>query len=96
MHVTFEYLFLVYVNTGELFRILYGIERAGDDLMRDHASAMRTMEGGVGAHKYEKPPIADQKHVVLWVIRANDIRFEQGKYREIINFVLNMLKRESE
>jgi len=80
---------------GELFRILYGIERPGDDLTRDHASAQKAAAAGVGAHRLERPPIADQMHVVVWVIKANDIRFEQGKYREIINFVQHQLKRET-
>ena len=84
------------VETGELFRILYGIERAGDDLTRDRASARKAARAGVGAHRLDKPPIADQMHVVVWVIKANDIRFETGQYREIINFVLHQLRKESE
>ena len=56
-------------------------------MTRDQASAQKAADAGVGAHRLEKPPIADQMHVVLWVIKANDIRFEMGKYREIIKFV---------
>ena len=81
--------------TGELFRIIYGLEKPGDDLTRDAASAWKAAKGGLAAHKYEKPPIADQVHVVIWVISATDVRFEQGKYRENINFVQHILKRES-
>ena len=63
---------------------------------RDQASAQKAAAAGVGAHRLEKPPIADQMHVVLWVIKADDIRFQLGKYREIINFVQDQLNKESE
>ena len=65
-------------------------------MYRDDSSAEKAAKGGVGAHGFERPPIADQMHVVVWVIKANDIRFEQGQYRELINFVLDRLKSESE
>ena len=61
-------------------------------MTRDQASAQKAAAAGVGAHRLEKPPIADQMHVVLWVIKANDIRFETGKYKEIIKFVEHELK----
>ena len=83
-------------NTGELFRILYGIERPGDDLTRGDASAQKAAAADVGANRLDRPPIADQMHVVVWVMKTNDIRFEQRKYREIINFFLHQLKSESE
>ena len=35
-------------------------------------------------------------HVILWVIKANDVRFETGKYREIIKFVQHQMKEQSE
>lgn len=92
LQIQIEHIF--FYKTGELFPILYGIERPGDDWKCGHASAQKAAAAGVGAHRLERPPIADQMHVVVWVIKANDIRFEQGKYREIINFVLHQLKRE--
>ena len=85
---------IFFYKTEELFRILYGIERPGDDWKCGHASAQKAAAAGVGAHRLERPPIADQMHVVVWVIKAIDIRFEQRKYREITNFVLHQLKRE--
>ena len=81
---------------GELFRIIYGIERPGDDLTRDYTSAAKAAEGGVGAYRLKKKPIADQMHVILWVIKANDVRFETGKYQEIIKFVQHQMREQSE
>ena len=83
-------------TTGELFRILFGIERPGDELTRDCKSAQKAEAAGVGAHRLKKPPILDRIHVVFWVIKANDIRFQKGHYREIIKFVQDRLKQESE
>ena len=68
----------------------------GDDLTRDQVSTQMTEAVGVGAHRLNKPPLADQKHVVLWVIKGNDIRFQKGRYREIIKFVQDQLKEASE
>lgn len=79
-----------------MFRILLGIERPGDDLTRDQESAQKAKAAGLGAHRLEKPPLADQMHVVLWVIKANDIRFQMGHYNEIIKFVQNQLREASE
>jgi len=78
---------------GELFRILYGIERPGDNLTRDYTSTNKAEAAGAAACRLEKPPIADQMHVILWVIKANDIRFQTGKYREIIKFVQYQLRK---
>lgn len=83
-------------KTGELFRILFGIERPGDYLTRDYTSTHKSEAAGVAACRLKKPPIADQKHVILWVIKANDIRFQKGKYREIIKFVQDQLREASE
>lgn len=80
------------IEEGELFRIIYGIERPGDDLTRDYTSAAKAVEGGVGAYRLKKKPIADQMHVILWVIKANDVRFETGKYQEIIKFVQHQMR----
>ena len=55
-------------NTVELFRILFGMDRPGDDLTRDEESALKAKAAGQGAHRLEKPPLADQMHVVIWVI----------------------------
>ncbi|XP_078380120.1 uncharacterized protein LOC144663055 isoform X2 [Oculina patagonica] len=76
---------------GELFRILFGNERPGDELTRGSESAKKAEAAGVGAHRLKKPPILDQTHVVLWVINGNDIRFQKGQYREKIKFVQNQL-----
>ena len=35
-------------------------------------------------------------HVILWVIKANDVRFETGQYQEIIKFVQHQMKEQSE
>ena len=35
-------------------------------------------------------------HVILWVIKANDVRFETGKYQEIIKFVQHQMREQSE
>lgn len=80
---------------GELFRILYGIERPGDNLTRDSTSTHKAETAGAAACRLEKPPIVDQTHVILWVIKANDIRFQKGKYREIIKFVQDQLRKET-
>ena len=88
--------YLCFGFIGELFRIIYGIERPGDDLTRDYTSAAKAVEGGVGAHRLKKKPIADQMHVILWVIKANDVRFETGKYQEIIKFVQHQMREQSE
>lgn len=78
---------------GELFRILFGIHRPGEELKRDHESAQLAEAAGPAAYKLEKRPLVDQMHVVFWVIKGVDIRFEKGKYREIIKFVQEQLKR---
>ncbi|PFX16698.1 uncharacterized protein LOC111341866 [Stylophora pistillata] len=78
---------------GELFRILFGIHRPGEELKRDHESAQLAEAAGPAAYKLEKRPLVDQMHVVFWVIKGVDIRFEKGKYREIITFVQEQLKR---
>lgn len=78
---------------GELFRILFGIHRPGEELKRDHESAQLAEAAGPAAYKLEKRPLVDQMHVVFWVMKGVDIRFEKGKYREIIKFVQEQLKR---
>ena len=64
--------------------------------MRGDRGAEKAATGGVGAHKLKKPPLADQMHVVLWVIKANDIRFERGIYSDIIKFVQHQAREQSE
>ena len=85
-----------FIQIGELFRILFGIERTGEELVRGDKGAEKAATGGVGAHKLKKPPLADQMHVVLWVIKANDIRFEKGIYSDIIKFVQHRAREQSE
>ena len=53
-------------------------------------------KAGQAAHRLEKPPIADQVHVVLWVIKANDIRFVNDQYHDKFDFVRQILNREGE
>ena len=83
-------------KTGELFRILFGIEQLGEYLTRGSKGAQKAESAGVAAHRLKKPPIADQMHVILWVIKAVDIRFQMGQYREKIKFVQDQLKKASE
>ena len=85
-----------FIQIGELFRILFGIERTGEELVRGDKGAEKAAAGGVGAHKLKKPPLADQMHVILWVIKANDIRFEKGIYSDIIKFVQHKAREQSE
>ena len=35
-------------------------------------------------------------HVILWVLKANDVRFETGKYQDIIKFVQHQMREQSE
>ena len=51
---------------------------------------------GRAACNLEKPPVADQVHVVLWVIKANDVRFTRDLYRDKFEFVREILNREGE
>ena len=64
--------------------------------MRGDRGAEKAATGGVGAHKLKKPPLADQMHVILWVIKANDVRFEKGIYSDIIKFVQHKAREQSE
>lgn len=59
-------------------------------------SAQLAVAAGPAAYKLEKRPLVDQMHVVFWVIKGVDIRFEEGKYREIIKFVQEQLRSASE
>jgi len=78
---------------GELFRILFGIEQPGEYLTRGSEGAQKSESAGVAAHRLKKPPIVDQMHVILWVIKAVDIRFQMGQYREKIKFVQDQLRK---
>ena len=60
-------------------------------MIRDYRSVEKAAAGGVGAYKLKKPPIADQMHVILWLIKANDLRFELGRYRDLMNFAQRQL-----
>lgn len=81
---------------GGLFRILFGIEQPAEYLNRGSEGAQKSESAGVAAHRLEKPPIVDQMHVILWVIKAVDIRFQLGQYREKIKFVQDQLRKASE
>ena len=75
----------------ELFRILYGIVSPGENIERGDWAKQMAEKAGQAAHRLEKPPIADQVHVVLWVIKADDIRFVNGQYMDKFNFVQQIL-----
>lgn len=79
---------------NELFRILYGIVSAGQLIERGDLAEQMADEAGQGAHRLEKPPVADQVHVVLWVIKANDIRFVNDQYMDKFDFVRQKLNKE--
>ena len=68
-------------KTGELFRILFGIEQPGEYITRGSEGAQKTESAGVVTHRLEKPPIVDNTHVILWAIKAIDIRFQMEQYR---------------
>lgn len=80
----------------ELFRILYGIVSAGQLIERGDWAEKMAEDAGQAAHRLEKPPVADQVHVALWVIKANDIRFVNGQYLDKFNFVRQKLNAEGE
>ena len=65
-------------------------------MCRDHESAQLTVAAGPAAYRLEKRPLVEQMHVVFWVIQGVDIRFEKGKYKEIIKFVQKQLQSASE
>lgn len=61
-------------------------------MCRDHVSAQLAVAAGPAAYRLEKRPLVEQMHVVFWVIQGVDIRFEKGKYKEIIKFVQEQLQ----
>lgn len=82
-------------HSAELFRILYGAVSAGELIDREADRAEQlTKEAGQAAHRLERPPVADQVHVVLWVIKANDIRFENDQYMDKFDFMRQILNKE--
>ena len=78
----------------ELFRILYGAVSTGELIERGDWAEEKAKEAGQAACRLERPPIADQVHVVLWVIKANDIRFVTDQYKDKFDFVRQMLSKE--
>lgn len=79
---------------NEFFRILYGVVSAGQLIERGDWAEKMAEDAGQAAHRLEKPPVADQVHVALWVIKANDIRFVNGQYLDKFNFVRQKLNAE--
>lgn len=79
---------------NELFRVLYGNVSSGDNIERGEWAKEMAKKAGQAAHRLEKPPIADQVHVVLWVIMANDVRFQNDQYMDKFDFVRQVLNRE--
>ena len=82
--------------SDELFRVLYGIVPPGEHIERGDWAKEMADKAGQAAHRLDKPPIADQVHVVLWVIKADDIRFVNDKYMDKFDFVRQILNREGE
>lgn len=78
----------------ELFRILYGTVRDGEVIDRGPMGELKRRSAGAAGHKLNKPPIAQQAHVVLWVIKANDVRLTKDKYKDKFKFVTQMLAKE--
>ena len=68
--------------------------REGEVIDRGQLGEVKRRSAGAGGHKLNKPPISDQVHVVLWVIKANDVRLTQDKYYDKFKFVTQMLKKE--
>ena len=73
-------IFCTRIVSDELFRILYGTVSTGDLIKRGDWAEEKAKEAGQAACRLEKPPVADQVHVVLWVIKANDIRFVNDQH----------------
>jgi len=52
---------------------------------------LKTKSAGIGAHKLNKPPLKRQLHVAIWVIKAIDVKFIEGKYQQQLDFILSRL-----
>ena len=92
VHLIFNLLFFL----AELFRILYGTVQPGEQLERGKAAERKAKMAGTAGYRLSKPPISDQVHVVLWVVKANDVRLTQGKYMDKFGFLRQQLGKESE
>ena len=68
--------------------------REGEVIDRGHMGEVKRRSAGAAGHKLNKPPIAYQAHVVLWVIKANDVRLTRDKYMDKFKFVTQMLAQE--
>jgi len=87
-------IFCTLLVSDELFRILYGTVSTGAVIERGDWAQEKAKEAGQAAYRLERPPVADQVHVVLWVIKANDIRFVNHQYLDKFDFVRQMLNKE--
>ena len=83
-----------HIVSDEFFRILYGTVSTGDVIERGDWAKEKAKEAGQAACRLERPTIADQVHVVLWVIKANDIRFVTDQFMDKFDFVRQMLSKE--
>ncbi|KXJ18571.1 Interferon-induced protein 44 [Exaiptasia diaphana] len=79
----------------EFFRILYGSVRPGEEIDRGATGAQKTKSVGIAAHKLNKPPLKKQLHVVLWIIKGDDIRLITEQYQDKLNFILSKLRDEA-
>ncbi|XP_031570349.1 uncharacterized protein LOC116304716 [Actinia tenebrosa] len=79
----------------EFFRILYGTVKQGEEIDRQDRGQSQTARAGKGGYRLNKPPISHQVHVVLWVIKGDDVRVLNEDYHQKLNFVLHRLGRES-
>ena len=72
-----------FLKQGSCFAFcLESSNQESEYLTRGSEGAQKTESAGVVTHRLEKPPIVDNTHVILWAIKAVDIRFQMEQYRE--------------
>ncbi|XP_048587987.1 uncharacterized protein LOC116605567 [Nematostella vectensis] len=82
------------IESAEFFRILYGGVRDGEVIDREELGARKAASVGTAAHKMNKPPLSRQVHTVLWVIKADDIRLANDRYKDKFKFVRYQLSQQ--
>ena len=75
---------------------MYGSVRPGEEIDRGYMGKQKTKSAGTAAYKLNKPPLSRQLHVVLWVIKGDDVRLINEDYLDRLNFVLSKLRDEGE
>lgn len=68
--------------------------KQGEEIDREDRGKSQAARAGKGGYKLNKPPLSQQVHVVLWVIKGDDIRLLNEEYEQKLNFVLHRLGRE--